>query len=265
MGGLPRRGFVERLSPTPPGWEVVETVGRVQELHADSLALRATSGSVLEEPLGLVEGPGSLVVALRRATAPAVVLGRAQREELVDAPRAAREGLDVAHRTSGGGAVLVVPGEMCWVDVIVDRAEAAWANDVNHALVVVGTAWREALIDLGFASDRVQLARGAVGEQALAKVACFAGVGTGEVLLDGAKVVGLCQRRGRRFTLVQGAAIATHDPGRLVRVLSLPELERSRLLAALERCAAGLGAEVASLEASRALARRIAAHLPADS
>lgn len=253
---------MERLSSTPGGWEVVETVGGAGELHRDGLACRATTGSALEGSGNAVVDAGPLVVALRRANAPAVVLGRAQQDDLVDARRAIAEGLEVARRTSGGGAVLVVPGEVCWVDVVVERRLAVWADDVMRALVVVGTAWREALVDLGFPRGRLELARATTGEPALSRVACFAGVGTGEVLFDGAKVVGLCQRRGRRATLVQGAAVATHDPGRLTGVLSLPEPQRRRLLLELQRCSSGLGPEVASPEASRAIARRIAEHLP---
>jgi len=263
VGRVPRHGLVERLSSTTGGWEVVETVGRAGELHLDVLSRRASSVHGPEDLVDASPPAGPLVVALRRATLPAVVLGRSQRNELVDLGRAEEAGLEVAQRTSGGGAVLVVPGEVCWVDVVVDRRVGWWADDVTRALVVVGAAWREALIDVGFERDRLALAQATAGEVALAKVACFAGVGAGEVLLDDAKVVGLCQRRGRLATLVQGAALAVHDPGRLSGVLSLPETERRRLFAALQRCSRGLGAKVASPEVSRVLARRIAEHLPA--
>jgi len=264
VGRVPRHGFVERLSATPSGWEVVETVGPTARLHADFLARRASS--LPDSDGGDVDpGIGPLVVVLRRAVSPAVVLGRSQSDDLVDARRAGAAGLEVARRTSGGGAVLVVPGELCWVDVVVDRTLVKWADDVNRALVVVGEAWRRALVDLGLPGGDLELAKSSSGERALSQLACFAGVGTGEVLLGGAKIVGLCQRRGRSATLVQGALVGTLDPDRLVEVLALPMATRRRLVVALEHSAGGVGRHFATLEASRRLACAIAEHLPSAS
>ena len=54
----------------------------------------------------------------------AVALGSRQRPEMLDPDACARAGLGVVRRRSGGGAVIVRPGEMCWIDLIVPHGVA---------------------------------------------------------------------------------------------------------------------------------------------
>ena len=58
------------------------------------------------------------------------------------------------------------------------------------------------------------------------RVVCFAGLGPGEVTLEGRKVVGMEQRRGRGGALFQCAVPLRWDPGRLVALLALDAGER---------------------------------------
>ena len=50
---------------------------------------------------------------------------------------------------------------------------------------------------------------------------CFAGIGPGEVTVDGRKVVGLAQRRTRAGALFQCAALLRWDPKEMARLAGL--------------------------------------------
>jgi lipoate-protein ligase A len=70
---------------------------------------------------------------------------------------------------------------------------------------------------------------------------CFAGLGPGEVTVNGRKVVGVSQRRTRKGALFQTAALLRWDPGRLVDLL-LPEgPSPTEATAELTKVAQGLG------------------------
>jgi lipoate---protein ligase len=126
---------------------------------------------------------------------PAVVLGSTQREDDVDHAGAERLGVEVVRRRSGGGAVLLEPGQVAWIDVVVPRGDVLWHDDVAVAAEWVGEAWVAALADLGLPGGTVH--RGGLACGALGSVVCFGGTGPGEVMVGGAKVVGLSQRRTR--------------------------------------------------------------------
>ena len=128
------------------------------------------------------------------ATAPALVLGSAQHDDRVDRAACAAAGIEVVRRRSGGGAVLVVPGEVLWVDLIVPAGDALWQDDVGRAFHWVGEAWAAALEELGVAAE---VHRGALVRSPWSAAVCFAGLGPGEVTVAGRKVVGISQRRTR--------------------------------------------------------------------
>jgi lipoate-protein ligase A len=164
------------------------------------------------------------------ATAPALVLGSTQSEELVDGEAAAAAGIDVARRRSGGGAVLVLPGEMAWVDVILPAGDPLWDDDIARAAHWLGRAWQSALTELGVGSTEVHV--GALACGPLGRLVCFAAVGAGEVTVAGGdgprKVVGVSQRRTRVAARFQCAAYRRWDPDPLARLLRLdPEGRRA--------------------------------------
>jgi lipoate-protein ligase A len=199
----------------PSGWELRRLTGRAAELHAEPLP----------------EAPGRAVWVLE-ATAPAVVLGSTQSEELVDGEAAAAAGIDVARRRSGGGAVLVLPGEMAWVDVILPAGDPLWDDDIARAAHWLGRAWQSALAELGVGSTEVHEGPLACGP--LGRLVCFAAVGAGEVTVAGGdgprKVVGVSQRRTRAAARFQCAAYRRWDPDPLAQLLRL-DPEGSRAIA----------------------------------
>lgn len=152
-------------------------------------------------------------------TAPVVVLGSTQPESVV-AP-----GVAWVRRRTGGGAVLVEPGGLLWVDVLVPAGDPLWDADVGRAFLWLGRVWAGALGDCGV--EGAEVYRGPLRTTRWSPLVCFAGLGPGEVTVAGAKVVGLCQRRTRAGALFQGAALLDWRPGRLLERLGLddaPEL-----------------------------------------
>ncbi len=154
------------------------------------------------------------------ATAPALVLGSTQGDDLVDRASARAQGVDVVRRRSGGGAVLVGPATTAWVDVIIPADDPLWDHDVGRAAGWVGRAWRAALVDLGVAPTEVH--DGALACGPLGRLVCFGTVGAGEVTMpDRRKVVGISQRRTRLAARFQCAAYTRWDPAPLVDLLRL--------------------------------------------
>ena len=185
------------------------------------------------------EQRGRRRLALCSVTAEALVLGSGQRFEVVDAASALRSAVDVVRRPAGGGAVFVAPGEQVWADVWLPRDDDLWDDDVVRSSRWVGAAWARALGALGV--DDLVVADGPATCDRWSRLLCFAGVGAGEVMAGGAKVVGVAQRRGRDGARFLTMAHARWDPRRLVRLLALapPEAER----AATETAAACVGLE----------------------
>ncbi len=204
-----------------PGWRVVELAGSAVELH---------HREAVHEPR---------TVTLCRVSDPALVLGSTQPDEDVDRARAASLGLDVVRRRSGGGAVLVEPDALAWVEVSVSRDDPLWVPDVQRAFWWLGQAWADALTALGVTGADVH--RGAPLATAWSAKVCFAGTGAGEVSVGGRKVMGMAQRRTRAGALFQCAALVRWDAPRLLAVLDLPEAVRAEGAAMLDGAAAGLG------------------------
>ena len=147
-------------------------------------------------------------------TVPALVLGSAQRTD-----RVATE-IEVVRRRSGGGAVLVVPGELLWVDVLVPAGDRLWDDDVGRAFGWLGDVWAGALAALGVATT---VHHGGLTRSPWSDAVCFAGLGPGELLnAAGEKVVGMAQRRTRSVARFQCAALARWDAAAVVGLLGLP-------------------------------------------
>ncbi|MGH9038091.1 MAG: lipoyl protein ligase domain-containing protein, partial [Acidimicrobiia bacterium] len=147
-----------------------------------------------------------------------------QPEATVDAGRAAAAGVDVARRPSGGGAVLVVPGDAIWADVFLPAGDPLWSDDVGVAFHWLGRTWAAALDHVGVAARAYE---GPMRHSPWSKLVCFAGVGPGEVLhtASGRKIVGLSQRRTRTHARFQCCALLRWDPAALVNLLAGPHPE----------------------------------------
>jgi lipoate-protein ligase A len=165
-------------------------------------------------------------VRVMEAAAPALVLGSAQPLSDVDAEAAAARGVDVVRRSSGGGAVLVGPGESLWVDIVIPASDRLWDDDVGRAAWWVGELWAAALRRCCPGAEPAVWKRANRRTTWSGRV-CFAGVGPGEVLAGGRTVVGVSQRRTRRAALFQTAALLRWRPADLLGLLALEPDERA--------------------------------------
>ena len=116
---------------------------------------------------------------------PALVLGSAQADAVVDRAAASAAGVDVVRRRSGGGAVLLTPGDVTWLDVVIPSDDRLWDDDVGRAFHWLGEAWAAALAAVGISSVAVH--RGALRRGPWSDLVCFAGLGPGEVMVAGRK------------------------------------------------------------------------------
>jgi lipoate---protein ligase len=167
-------------------WSVERLTGTATELHSRDMP----------EPVGRAAW-------VLEAIAPALVLGSTQ--PWVDAGE-----LEVCRRRSGGGAVLVGPHDL-WIDVLVPRGDPLWDDDVGRAAHWLGEVWVEAL---GVGTVHT----GRLVRTAWSDLVCFAGIGPGEVLVDGAKVVGISQRRTRAGARFQCVVLRDWDAAELAHI-----------------------------------------------
>ena len=165
--------------------DVVVQRGSVADLHS----LDPFAGEANPDP----------VVWWCRPTDDAIVLGSRQTTSVLDLDACSNAGLSIVHRRSGGGAVVMRRDDVVWVDAVVPTGIAP--DDVRGSMVWIGRQWHAVLQPL---VDRpLTVHDGGMRHTEWSELVCFAGVGPGEVLLDGAKLVGLSQRRTRRGIRVQ--------------------------------------------------------------
>ncbi|HTX63240.1 MAG TPA: hypothetical protein VMD28_06350 [Acidimicrobiales bacterium] len=209
-------------------------------------------GSILSEPgaAGISEDfdveafrRAGRKVVLREVERPMVVLGSTQRAAAVNAVRAAREGVSIARRRSGGGAVLLLPGAQVWADLWVPSGDPLWSVEPHEIAVMAGEWWARALRPASGAAaraaDDLRVHRGASIPTPYSKAVCFGGIGPGEVAWGGRKLVGLAQWRSREGALVHGCAYRRWDPQPLVDILDLPQTTRAAVLRWMRGAAVG--------------------------
>lgn len=215
---------------------LISSVGSVADLHA-------------VDPFGdpnLLEDADAAVWWCRFADR-ALVLGSHQPEpESLDPGVTTNE---VVRRRSGGGAVLMVPDEMLWIDLL--ARPGVFAEDVHNSMIQAGSVWLTALVQCATNDDRGALGDLAVYEGRLrsggwGELVCFAGLGPGEVTSSSSesssKLVGLSQRRTRVGVRIQGAI---HRRSSTVETAALfgqrPSLDDPRPAATLPQSISTLG------------------------
>lgn len=173
---------------------------------------------------------------------PVLVLGSAQRDDVVDAAAATAAGVQVVRRASGGGAVLLAPDDALWVDVVVPRDDPRHDDDVIAAARWLGDAWVDALAALGVPRPALVRHGGGAVVTPWSPLVCFAGLGPGEVQVDGAKVVGISQRRGRAGARFQVAVLRRWEPVGILGLLALDPARRAAAAVELAHVATGVDA-----------------------
>ena len=156
----------------------------------------------------------------------ALVLGSSQSEELVDTEMLQEQGLDLVKRQSGGGAVLVVPESVVWIDVFIPRDDPLWEDDVGKSALWLGEAWQATLLEFGVAAE---IHRGTYQPGDWGELICFAGRAAGEVFVEDKKSVGISQRRTRRGARFQTALARQWGIADLSPLLNLSPEDRARL------------------------------------
>jgi lipoate-protein ligase A len=178
--------------------------------------------------------PARPEIWLHEVTRPALVIGSTQSEDVVDNQACRRGGVDVVRRRSGGGAVLLVPGEVTWIDVILPAGAPGWSSDVHAPMVWLGRLLGEA-VEAGLSGSEppsrldvqapdvriqdVQVHEGKMLTTTWSSLVCFDGVGSGEVLLDGEKLIGISQRRTRFAARLQCCWYSDYEPSALTSLL----------------------------------------------
>lgn len=212
-GGGGRGDRPRRPTSLPPGvaWSVERRAGGAGTLHS----------------LGVPDASAGRLVRVLSVDRPALVLGSTQPASVVRDDVA----IDVVRRASGGGAVLVEPGRVVWVDVFVPADDPLWCRDVGRAFWWLGEMWAEALAALGVGDAVVH--RGPLVTTPWSSAVCFAGLGSGEVTVGGRKTVGMAQRRTRDGALFQCAVPLAWSAASIVALLDLPPEAADDLAAAV--------------------------------
>jgi lipoate-protein ligase A len=205
---------------------------------------RGSAAAFHDRPL---PDPAGRAVWVFEVDRPALVLGSAQSDADVDPDRAAAAGVELVRRRSGGGAVLLTPGDVLWVDVVVPRGDQLWDDDVGRASWWLGDTWSRALAAFGW--DTV-VHRGPMVRSRWSDLLCFGGLGPGEVVAGLRKVVGLSQRRTREAARLQCAVYRRFDADALLDLLRLGPDERAAAADHLSRTVTAVEVDPADLAAA---------------
>ena len=195
-------------------------------VRATVAELLARADAWLEE----TRADGELRAGWSLPTDAAIVLGSAQR---LAVPGTA------LRRSTGGGAVSC-DDRYLMLDIVLPRGHTLVIDDVGRSYGWLARALLAALQAFG-AELRAVLPREAaalpVEDRAAARLACFAGTGTYELLTrsDGRKLLGLAQRRRGGAALLQAAAYVDVPRLDVAAALGLPRDQEERLRRRLQR------------------------------
>lgn len=185
-------------------------------------------------------------MVLARPEDRAVIVGSTQPVPDDLAARAAGAGYALVRRRSGGAAVTVCPGAVVWADFFLPARDELLLHDVRAGSYWVGELWTAALASV--APGHLAVHRGGVVATQFSPLSCFLGLGPGEVLLDGRKLVGLSQRRTRDGAWFFTLCYTVFDPAGAAELLAGPGARA--LTRALADGVAVLPLEVGAVEAA---------------
>ncbi|MEO5973877.1 MAG: hypothetical protein ABIQ38_01550 [Ilumatobacteraceae bacterium] len=184
-----------------PNWQVHEVEQSASEMHSRDLPAERGIWNV-------------------KVANAALVLGSSQRDDVVDLEESGKAKVDVVHRRTGGGAVYLEIGQHLWVDVVVPVDDDLWSDDVVISSQWIGDAWSRVLTTFG--ESLLSVHRRRVEPSTWSKLICFAGLGPGEVLTNGRKVVGISQRRTNKSARFQCFIHRRWVPEIFLSLLALP-------------------------------------------
>ena len=199
------------------------------------------------EPIAIDEDPGTFharpFTGRRSLWVPrlsphrTLVLGSSQKTASVDENALARRGVSLATRRSGGGAVFVSSEDLVWFDVVLGSDDPLFVHDVGRSFDWIGQLCQRALSSIGV---QTVMHTGSLEHSRWSRDVCFAGLGPGELMLDGRKVAGMSQRRTRDAARIQVAILRRWDAELHAEVLAQPDEVRAQAAIELADVATGL-------------------------
>ena len=143
-----------------------------------------------------------------------LVLGKSQRgRDFLNLSYLEEQNINLAVRQSGGGAVLVAPEDMLWVDIFVPKESKFWIADIAKASIWIGGIWHDALkrLDIECSLFDENFSRSEAYD-----LICFIGRAPGELFINTRKILGISQRRSKFGTRFQCALIINWKPDHMI-------------------------------------------------
>jgi len=226
--------FTPRLIDEPPG---VFHARRIADIAFGATQVSAGGSPTPPDPANHEDRAqhGELWVP-KLSSAKTLVLGSSQPTDSVDSTALRDAGVAITSRRSGGGAVLVSAEDLVWFDVIIDDTHPHWDPDVSRSFEWLGRACQDALADFDI---HTSMHTGRLQSSKWSSLICFAGLGPGELAIDGRKVVGMSQRRTRNRARFQVAILRRWSGAEHASFLA-PHIVTPEAPDELERVAVGL-------------------------
>lgn len=215
-------------------WRVIDELGKASEFHSN--------------PMEYVDFPTARFISVTQS---AIVLGSSQPSDQVSPSELRELGAELVVRRSGGGAVFLSPAGQLWVDLAIPRSDPLFDEDVSRSFLALSEAFVGLLEGIGIRDIEVHTGR-LVGGQ-LARTVCFAGLGPGEITFEGAKVVGMSQRRTARGAVIQCTVYLRYPYDQLHSILNGSDIDT--LLPGYALGVAEISDSMADLDPLAALAR----------
>lgn len=158
--------------------------------------LEILDGSPSEFHQSHSDPPNRRIVSVCRPMVSGLVMGSTQLDFIDRLEVAYGHSFEVFRRSSGGGGVVICPGNVIWIDVGLPPHDPMIIHDVTHSFLPIAKAWQDALLQLGV--EFPQIHSGGMRRNSDLQNTCFASLGPGEITVDGQKLVGMAQRRKAR-------------------------------------------------------------------
>ncbi len=159
----------------------------------------------------------------------AVVFGSSTPAEEYSLAAITSAGYEVVRRRSGGGAVIVTPQDQLWLMLYLDSHDPLISSDLGRSFIWLGELFQRVIMDI--AGLELELVTERQPPTDGSRIACFAGLGFGELHVSGRKVLGLSQRRSQGVVSFQASLLFVDRQAELINFLrpSMPAPESAGL------------------------------------